>query len=126
MWPFAKRSKSETSEAAAENVHCSFCGKSQDEVRKMIAGPTVYICDECIDLCNDIIAEERDQEESLEDTSRDAREQAEPWWTAPFVCPLCRLPKTPEDVLFVAAQRWICRACADLVRTIAADDEPVS
>ena len=37
---------------------CSFCGKGQDEVRKLIAGPTVYICDECIDLCNDIIAEE--------------------------------------------------------------------
>ena len=38
-------------------LHCSFCGKSQDEVRKLIAGPTVYICDECIELCNDIIAE---------------------------------------------------------------------
>src|SRR3989338_3230809 len=37
---------------------CSFCGKSQKEVRKLIAGPTVYICDECIDLCNDIITEE--------------------------------------------------------------------
>lgn len=40
------------------NLSCSFCGKSQREVRKLIAGPTVYICDECIDLCNDIIAEE--------------------------------------------------------------------
>jgi len=39
-------------------LHCSFCGKSQDEVRKLIAGPTVYICDECIGLCNEIIAEE--------------------------------------------------------------------
>jgi ATP-dependent Clp protease ATP-binding subunit ClpX len=48
---------------------CSFCGKSQDEVRKLIAGPTVYICDECIDLCNDIIAEERDHEESLASSS---------------------------------------------------------
>ncbi|MDG1402132.1 MAG: ATP-dependent Clp protease ATP-binding subunit ClpX, partial [Candidatus Binatia bacterium] len=47
------------------NLVCSFCGKSQDEVRKLIAGPTVYICDECIDLCNDIIAEECDQEESI-------------------------------------------------------------
>jgi hypothetical protein len=37
---------------------CSFCGKNQDQVRKLIAGPTVYICDECIDLCNDIIEEE--------------------------------------------------------------------
>lgn len=39
-------------------LHCSFCGKSQREVKKLIAGPTVYICDECIELCNDIIAEE--------------------------------------------------------------------
>ncbi len=41
------------------NLSCSFCGKSQREVKKLIAGPTVYICDECIRLCNDIIAEEK-------------------------------------------------------------------
>jgi ATP-dependent Clp protease ATP-binding subunit ClpX len=41
-----------------KDLCCSFCGKSQREVRKLIAGPTVYICDECIGLCNDIIAEE--------------------------------------------------------------------
>lgn len=41
-----------------DGLKCSFCGKSREEVRKLIAGPTVYICDECIDLCNDIIAEE--------------------------------------------------------------------
>lgn len=51
------------------NLVCSFCGKSQDEVRKLIAGPTVYICDECIDLCNDIIAEECDHEEVLASSS---------------------------------------------------------
>lgn len=39
-------------------LKCSFCGKGQDEVRKLIAGPTVYICDECVELCNEIIAEE--------------------------------------------------------------------
>ncbi|MCK4690482.1 MAG: AAA family ATPase, partial [Desulfuromonadales bacterium] len=44
---------------------CSFCGKSQDEVKKLIAGPTVYICDECIELCNDII----DEEARLDDVS---------------------------------------------------------
>jgi ATP-dependent Clp protease ATP-binding subunit ClpX len=48
-----------------KDLVCSFCGKGQEEVRKLIAGPTVYICDECIDLCNDIIAEECDQEESI-------------------------------------------------------------
>ena len=45
------------------NLSCSFCGKSQKEVKKLIAGPTVYICDECIALCNDIIAEEVEKEE---------------------------------------------------------------
>jgi len=41
-----------------EQLSCSFCGKAQDEVKKLIAGPAVYICDECIELCRDIIAEE--------------------------------------------------------------------
>ncbi len=49
---------------------CSFCGKSQNEVRKLIAGPTVYICDECVELCNDIIAEEYELEESFEDKKK--------------------------------------------------------
>jgi len=42
-------------------LYCSFCGKSQHEVRKLIAGPSVYICDECVELCNDIIREELDE-----------------------------------------------------------------
>jgi len=52
------------------NLSCSFCGKSQREVKKLIAGPTVYICDECIELCNDIIAEEYGQEEAPVASSR--------------------------------------------------------
>jgi len=52
------------------NLSCSFCGKSQREVKKLIAGPTVYICDECIELCNDIIAEEYGQEETTTPSSR--------------------------------------------------------
>ncbi|HVN39331.1 MAG TPA: ATP-dependent Clp protease ATP-binding subunit ClpX [Myxococcota bacterium] len=52
------------------NLSCSFCGKSQREVKKLIAGPTVYICDECIELCNDIIAEEYGHEEAPSSSSR--------------------------------------------------------
>jgi len=44
------------------HLFCSFCGKNQEEVKKLIAGPSVYICDECIELCNDIIAEEYEKE----------------------------------------------------------------
>lgn len=47
---------------------CSFCGKTQKDVKKLIAGPGVYICDECIDLCNDIIAEEKDRETTVDGT----------------------------------------------------------
>lgn len=53
-------------EKKKQNLHCSFCGRSQEEVRKLIAGPSVYICDECIELCNDIIAEEVVTEEGEE------------------------------------------------------------
>ncbi len=45
-------------EEGSKLLYCSFCGKSQHEVRKLIAGPSVFICDECVDLCNDIIREE--------------------------------------------------------------------
>ena len=48
-------------------LYCSFCGKSQHEVRKLIAGPTVFICDECVELCMDLIKEENFQI---------------PWWLA--------------------------------------------
>ncbi len=56
-------------------LRCSFCGKNRDEVKKLIAGPTVYICDECVDLCNDIIAEE--WEEEKEDRSSSLPKPAE-------------------------------------------------
>lgn len=53
-----------SSSTAQGSLRCSFCGKGQKEVKKLIAGPGVYICDECIDLCNDIIDEEKDRETS--------------------------------------------------------------
>ena len=58
-----------SSDKSSDNklLYCSFCGKSQNEVRKLIAGPSVFICDECVDLCNDIIQEElEDSNESGE------------------------------------------------------------
>ena len=42
-------------------LHCSFCGKNQNEVNKLIAGPSVFICDECVDLCNEIISDELEE-----------------------------------------------------------------
>lgn len=56
---------SKGNERGRHTLVCSFCNRTQEEVRKLIAGPSVYICDECIDLCNDIIAEEVDRDEAV-------------------------------------------------------------
>ena len=72
----------ESSGKSDKLLYCSFCGKSQHEVRKLIAGPSVFICDECVDLCNEIIREEYTEEELKE-----RREQAAP-----------PEPKQPEEV----------------------------
>ena len=57
--------------ASGEKVlYCSFCGKSQHEVKKLIAGPSVFICDECIELCNDIIRDEVPAETALTKSTR--------------------------------------------------------
>lgn len=60
---FSNGSGNGNNESNRKTLHCSFCGKSQHEVRKLIAGPSVFICDECVDLCNDIIREELQQDE---------------------------------------------------------------
>ena len=57
-------------EESGKLLYCSFCGKNQHEVRKLIAGPSVFICDECIDLCNDIILEEVESERKQKSESK--------------------------------------------------------
>ena len=112
MWLFRRRK----AEKPAQR-YCSFCGKSQDEVRKLIAGPTVYICDECIDLCNDIIAEEVEQEEQPKGAASPVASLNTPTW-----CRVCRLPKSAEDVVAVSELGFVCRRCIHMIR--AAADEP--
>ena len=63
-------------------LRCSFCGKSQDEVKKLIAGPTVYICDECVELCNDIIAEEYEREGAARATQIPKPAGIKRFWTS--------------------------------------------
>ena len=65
-------------------LFCSFCGKNQNEVRKLIAGPSVYICNECIDLCNDIIQEEIN--EATETTEEESFPVSYTHLTLPTIC----------------------------------------
>jgi ATP-dependent Clp protease ATP-binding subunit ClpX len=61
-------SDDDTTNESGKLLFCSFCGKNQNEVRRLIAGPSVYICDECVDLCNDIISEETQAPDDQEST----------------------------------------------------------
>jgi hypothetical protein len=95
---------------------CSFCGKNQEEVRKLVSGPRVYICDECIDLCNDIVGDDRGREEP---------EQPSQWTVSPSSrCLACRLPKLATELLPVPDAGFICHPCADAIRVVADTNLP--
>src|SRR4029434_4839434 len=64
--------------SSEKTLHCSFCGKSQHEVKKLIAGPSVFICDECIDLCNEIIRDELPAGDHAREAPSDLRAPGEP------------------------------------------------
>jgi len=78
-----------------EQLLCSFCGKSQRQVKKLIAGPGVYICDECIDLCNEIIDEELTGPASFNlrispSRRRSTRSSRSTWWARSRPSARCR------------------------------------
>jgi hypothetical protein len=102
------------------SVTCSFCGKHQDEVRKMVAGPTVYICDECIDLCNDIIA----KEDSAEASNPDLQPSIVGSPSVSVLCIVCHLPKPATEVLTVPEAGFVCHPCADAIRAVAEAELP--
>jgi ClpX C4-type zinc finger len=104
--------------AAKPKLACSFCKKDQDQVRKLIAGPSVYICDECVDLCNDILEGDCEHETPVGEApqqgtvfNRDAR------------CALCHLLKPSEELLVVLDRGFICMVCLDAVKNAASERE---
>jgi len=96
------------------DIRCSFCAKNQDQVRKIIAGPAVYICDECIDLCNDIIYEEVDREQ-------DQQKEAQ--------CTCCAKEYKTADLSRFPDEALFCEACMDglwrFVREIPSKKHPL-
>lgn len=122
MWPFSrKKPQGQEKLRAGGSPRCSFCAKSQDDVRKLIADPSVYICDECISLCNDILAEE-----FVEEFGEAARKPSAPApaagsvVTSPFPhCILCHIPKDPEEVILIPDRGLLCAVCLEAIRTAA-------
>ena len=79
-------------------LFCSFCGKSQQEVEKLVAGPSVFICNECVDLCNDIVQAPADSDDPLR-----------------AACRLCRQVHGAGQMLRIDAGVFLCQACIAVV-----------
>jgi hypothetical protein len=94
-------------------LRCSFCNKSQHDVKKLIPGPKVQICDECVDICLDILSEEK-KEQARALTVDGRNEPSGRQWPAArtlLLCGLCRTPTTLEESLAVPDRGIICRGC---------------
>jgi ClpX C4-type zinc finger len=91
-------------------LRCSFCAKEAEHVRKLIAGPKVFICDECVEVCQEILREERRQH--TEDPPP-VSSTASTWrgTTPAGFCPLCRMPLMMQDAVLIAKKGVLCRPC---------------
>ena len=107
MFGFKGRSgRKEESAGSGRELRCSFCNKSQRDVRKLVAGPNVYICDECVDICLDILsATTKDDERSSE-----ARTAGSSAFTT-MSCSLCRMPVAVREGLPVRERGALCPGC---------------
>ena len=94
-------------EKSIQDLTCSFCGKNQEEIEKLIAGPNVYICNECVQLCNEILSEEGESPDSEEDLH----------------CSFCAKNQKDVEKLVPGPAVSICNECIQLCTKIIADDE---
>lgn len=91
-----------------DTMRCSFCSKSDSEVRKMIAGPGVYICDECVDICQEIVNEDVQ-------TGLSKPVHPSPSYSG-YVCSLCRIVNPAEQVTIIRQKKEVvCQACIDAI-----------
>ena len=120
-------------EEPKELLQCSFCRKNQDDVRTLIAGPTVFICDECVQVCVDIINDDVRAPAGSEAAEARARAAAErmnrehagqprvdpevPSWHVR--CPLCEMVVPTDDAIPIAGRGVLCRPCVLAIRATA-------
>jgi hypothetical protein len=95
-----------------KHAACSFCGKSRDDVRKLVAGPSVHICDECIELCKSILVEELDtagvhQSTSIKATNREHR-----------LCGICMEERESDELIFLPHAAYMCVGCLEDMQAV--------
>jgi hypothetical protein len=102
-----------------QKLRCSFCDKSQDDVRKLIAGPTAYICDECVAVCVDIITDDARRSAQPAHQARPEYRPGPPTWSADARCTMCRMPIVLEEAVAVPNRALLCGACVSEVQAAA-------
>lgn len=115
---FWRRRQPKRESPAKPALRCSFCNKSQDEVRKLIAGPVSNICDECVDVCVDIIAHDR-----VAASRRMAEPKAapEPWPPSDAWCSFCGNVAALETALLIENRTLLCESCVASIAAAAAE-----
>lgn len=83
------------------NASCSFCGKSQSEARKLIAGPSVHICDDCVDLCKNIVLQEAETD-GAKSTPAEHR-----------LCGICMEARESDELIFLPHAAYMCAGCLE-------------
>jgi ClpX C4-type zinc finger protein len=126
-----KRKQAQDSTGAPRSVlRCSFCTKSQDSVNKLIAGPSVFICDECVQVCNDIIADDdRVSASALRATAssevmegKESKQIPDVPLSGPAVrCALCRMPAPIADGILIPERGVLCPGCIGEIEATVAD-----
>ena len=105
------------------DLSCTFCGKAQREVRKLIAGPTIYICDECIKLSNDILAEEAERKGREDGTASAPKKKERTKEPGPkFCCSFCGKYQREVRSLIAGPSASICNECIGLCNDIIAEE----
>jgi len=96
----------------ANAAACSFCGKNQREVRKLIAGPSMHICDQCVELCKNILAEEAGDAEGSETKSgrADAKKNG--------LCGICMEEREIDELIFLPHAAYMCAGCLEDIQAV--------
>jgi Pyruvate/2-oxoacid:ferredoxin oxidoreductase delta subunit len=91
----------------SKTVTCSFCGKNQQEVRKVIAGPSVHICNECVNLCDEILVKENVKEAESAVPSTEER-----------LCGICMEPRETDELIFLPHAAYMCAGCLEDIQLV--------
>jgi ATP-dependent protease Clp ATPase subunit len=107
----------------AAKLHCSFCNKTEDDVRKLIAGPTVYICDECVAVCVGILADDRraGREAAATGSTPGASPSTKDWPSSDAWCAFCGNVATLETALVIENRTLLCESCVEAIAATAAE-----